>query len=70
MAGKREFMEPRRGDKRYVRRDSEGRFKESEDVSRTVASAGSKTLPRSAKTRRVERALSSASERTGAFRKK
>ena len=36
MAGKRELIEPK-GDKRYVRRDSEGRFKESDDVGRSLA---------------------------------
>jgi hypothetical protein len=32
MAAKRELIEPTPGDKRYVRRDDEGRFKEVEDV--------------------------------------
>jgi len=36
MAGKRELIEPK-GDKRYVRRDREGRFKESDDVGRSLA---------------------------------
>jgi hypothetical protein len=36
MAGKRELIEPK-GDKRYVRRDPEGRFKESDDVGRSLA---------------------------------
>lgn len=31
MAGKRELIEPNEGDKRYVRRDEEGRFTESQD---------------------------------------
>ena len=34
---KRELIEPNPGDKRYVRRDDEGRFKESDDVSRSLA---------------------------------
>lgn len=35
MAGKRELIAPR-GDKRYVRRDSAGKFKEVEDVGRSL----------------------------------
>lgn len=35
--GKRELIEPNPGDKRYVRRDEDGRFKESDDVSRSLA---------------------------------
>jgi hypothetical protein len=37
MTGKRELMEPHKGDKRYVRRDDGGRFKESDDVGRSLA---------------------------------
>jgi hypothetical protein len=33
MASKRELISPK-GDKRYIRRDSKGRIKESDDVSR------------------------------------
>lgn len=33
---KRELIEPN-GDKRYVRRDEKGRFKESDDVSRSLS---------------------------------
>jgi hypothetical protein len=36
MSGKRELIEPN-GDKRYVRRDDEGRFKESDDVGRSLS---------------------------------
>jgi hypothetical protein len=36
MAAKRELMEPHAGDKRYVRRDEKGRFKESVDVGRSL----------------------------------
>ncbi|MGH8030631.1 MAG: hypothetical protein ACREO3_11940 [Arenimonas sp.] len=36
--GARELVEPRRGDKRYARRDSRGRFTESDDSSRSLAS--------------------------------
>ena len=31
MAGDRELIEPNEGDKRYVRRDEEGKFTESQD---------------------------------------
>ena len=37
MAGKRELIEPHKGDKRYVRRDAQGRFSESDDVSRSLS---------------------------------
>jgi hypothetical protein len=37
MTGKRELIEPHKGDKRYVRRDDEGRFKESVDVGRSLS---------------------------------
>jgi hypothetical protein len=36
MAGKRELIDSG-GDKRYVRRDQRGRFKESDDVGRSLA---------------------------------
>ena len=34
---KRELIEPHKGDKRYVRRNSKGQFKESDDVGRALA---------------------------------
>lgn len=37
MASKRELVEPHKGDKRYVRRDEQGRFTESDDVGRSLA---------------------------------
>ena len=37
MAGKRELIDPHEGDKRYVRRDEAGRFKEVDDVGRSLA---------------------------------
>ena len=37
MTGKRELIEPTPGDKRYARRDDEGRFSEMEDVGRASA---------------------------------
>jgi hypothetical protein len=36
MPSKRELIEPNEGDKRYVRRDEKGRFKESDDVGRSL----------------------------------
>jgi hypothetical protein len=36
-AAKRELIEPTPGDKRYVRRDRAGRFKEVEDVGRSLS---------------------------------
>ncbi|PYQ26377.1 MAG: hypothetical protein DMF56_24805 [Acidobacteria bacterium] len=36
MSGKRELIEPHKGDKRYVRRDASGRFKEVTDVGRSL----------------------------------
>ena len=37
MSSKRELIEPNPGDKRYVRRDEDGRFKEQADVGRSLA---------------------------------
>jgi uncharacterized protein with von Willebrand factor type A (vWA) domain len=34
---KRELIEPNEGDKRFVRRDEEGKFKESDDVGRSLS---------------------------------
>jgi hypothetical protein len=36
-AKKRELIEPHAGDKRYVRRDDQGHFKESDNVSRSLS---------------------------------
>ncbi len=35
-SSKRELIEPHEGDKRYVRRDDEGKFKESNDVTKSL----------------------------------
>jgi hypothetical protein len=37
MTSKRELIEPHEGDKRYVRRDEHGHFKEEVDVGRSLA---------------------------------
>lgn len=36
-SNKRELIEPHRGDKRYVRRDEQGQFKESDDVGKSLS---------------------------------
>ncbi len=46
MASKRELIEPHKGDKRFVRRDEAGKFKESDDVCRSL----SKDVRQNAKT--------------------
>lgn len=69
MADKGERNEADYGDKRYVRRDDTGKFME-RDAGRTSVAGNPPKVRRSAKTGRVERALSSASKRTGAFEKK
>lgn len=48
MAGKRELLEVK-GDKRYVRRDAQGRFKEVVDVSRSLSQDARKTAKTAAK---------------------
>lgn len=47
-ASKRELIAPN-GDKRYVRRDKEGKFKESDDVGRSLSSDRRKTAKHSTK---------------------
>lgn len=37
MASRRELIEPHKGDKRYVRRNAKGQFKESDDVGRSLS---------------------------------
>ena len=37
MAGKRELIVPHKGDRRYVRRDAQGRFSEVVDAGRSLA---------------------------------
>lgn len=36
MSGKRELIEPHKGDKRFARRDANGRFTEMDDVGRSL----------------------------------
>ena len=37
MPGKRELIEPHKGDKRFVRRNDDGRFSESDDAGKSLA---------------------------------
>ena len=37
MPGKRELIEPHKGDKRFVRRNDDGRFSESDHVGKSLA---------------------------------
>ena len=37
MPGKRELIEPHKGDKRFVRRNDNGRFSESDDAGKSLA---------------------------------
>ena len=48
-ARKRELIEPTPGDKRYVRRDKEGKFKEVVDVGRSLAADRRRTSKTRAK---------------------
>jgi hypothetical protein len=48
-SGKRELIEPRSGDKRYVRRDAEGQFSESDDVGRSLSQDRKRTAKTEAK---------------------
>ena len=49
MASKRELIEPNPGDKRYVRRDAQGRFSESDDVGRSLSQDRKRTAKTPAK---------------------
>lgn len=48
MTSKRELISPN-GDKRYVRRDAQGRFTESDDVSRSLSQDRKRTAKTEAK---------------------
>jgi hypothetical protein len=49
MPGKRQLIEPHKGDKRYVRRDAQGRFSESDSVSRSLSQDRRRSAKTSAK---------------------
>jgi hypothetical protein len=49
MASNRELIEPTPGDKRYVRRDAKGRFKEVDDVSRSLSQDRKRKAKKTAK---------------------
>ena len=46
---KRELIEPHPGDKRYVRRDANGRFTESDDQHRSLSADARRTASHTAK---------------------
>ena len=49
MAAKRELIEPHQGDKRYIRRDDDGRIAETVDVGKSLAQDGRKRAKNVAK---------------------
>ena len=49
MSSKRELIEPHEGDKRYVRRDEDGQFKESDDVHRSLSQDDKKKAKKTSK---------------------
>ena len=49
MAGKRELIEPTKGDKRYVRRNAKGQFSEVEDVGRSLTQDRKRTAKTTSK---------------------
>jgi hypothetical protein len=53
--GKRELIEPHPGDKRYVKRDKQGRFKSSVDVSKSLSQDDRKQAKHTAKPGRGDR---------------
>ena len=62
-ARKRELIEPNPGDKRYVRRDAAGRFKESDNVSRSLSQDQRRSASSSAKSGQGDRGDRKASKR-------
>lgn len=54
MAAKRELIEPK-GDKRYVRRDPKGQFKESDEVGRSLAADRRKKAETATKARQGDK---------------
>jgi hypothetical protein len=48
-SGKRTLIEPHKGDKRFVRRDAKGQFKEVDDVSRSLSQDVKKHAKKKAK---------------------
>ena len=49
VASKRELIEPREGDKRFVRRDAQGQFNESVDVGRSLSQDRKRSAKKAAK---------------------
>lgn len=60
---KRELIEPNPGDKRYVRRDDQGRFQESDDVSRSLSQDQKRAATNEAKPGHGDRGDRNASKR-------
>jgi hypothetical protein len=65
-ARKRELIEPHPGDKRYVRRDSEGQFKESDDVSRSLSQDQRRKASKSSRSGQGDRGDRPASRKSAA----
>lgn len=65
MAAKRELIEATPGDKRYVRRDDEGRFKEVEDVGRSLAQDQKRKAKNDTKPGQGDRGQSARTSRCG-----
>ena len=55
MPGKRELIEPHKGDKRFVRRNDNGRFSESDDAGKSLAQDVTKPAKTVAKTGQGDR---------------
>ena len=49
MSSKRELIEPNPGDKRYVKRDEDGKFKESDDQHRSLSQDDKKNAKKTSK---------------------
>lgn len=49
MSSKRELIEPNEGDKRYVKRDEDGKFTESDDLNRSLSQDDRKDAKKTSK---------------------
>jgi hypothetical protein len=64
MARGRELIEPHEGDKRYVRRDAQGKFKEEVDVGRSLSQDRKRHARHAASPREGDRGDSKSSSRS------